>query len=290
MKTITIYRSKNKGGLDSSHYKLINEESRQYIGSYFKRNTNGSIGTGLTNEEERIVMPKLVNRYPDQDGFWDLVKSYFIDIRTYVPTEGLTLEIGLINDEKPLGAVLSETEINLPVNPDHWVRYKHAMACNRVAPSERYDKRSLRTKFYVEDPEEVTVELKENLTLKNQAHTLYISTLNKRSEIAPYILTMFGIFVDKDMMKDENMMWYKIDELKDKNPAKFIKIVEDKHLKNKYIIQTLINNKQIKRVGDKLMTKDNDPLGASTIDELASLMEEDENKGVVIKAMFENIK
>jgi len=290
-KIVKIKRSVEKGGLESKDYIYINEKANQHIGSYLKRNTNGSVGSGLNIEETKLLMPFLINREPSDMDFWDLVKDYFITIRTTIPNTGLELNISLQDDNLPLGELTEEGKPNLPINVDNYVKYRHALSHPKVAKDLKQDrKKGFKTQFYVEDPQEQQLNIKTNLEVKTHASNLYANIIKNEIEKVPYVLTMLGVFLDKELLENEALQWQKLNELKDEKPNEFIKIVEDKRLENKYKIKTLINHNKFKRVGNKIITDNDDPTGANTIDELATIMEEDEKINVMVNSYYEDLK
>ena len=77
--------------------------SYRAVGSYYKT-TGKQFGTGLTREEENILLPEVIGYYPDSDKreFRRGVGEYYRNINTKIPPEGLRLNISLEKPEKEL--------------------------------------------------------------------------------------------------------------------------------------------------------------------------------------------
>ena len=132
-------------------------------------------------------MPDLVGAYPadDKQNFRQAVASYFANINTRVPAEGLRLNVAL----EQSGKELSET--NIPQNAVHYVIWKHALGHLQVAPdlntAERYD----HIKFYVVDKDAQIKASSKLLKLENTASAEYLQIQTDPAKI-DQALTVLG--------------------------------------------------------------------------------------------------
>ena len=123
--------------------------SYRAIGSYFKE-FGKTYGSGLTREEEVILMPEVTDQdsRDDRRSFRRAVSDYYRNMNTKIPGGGLRLNIALEKDEE-----LSEK--NFPVNVKHYLIWKHALGHPEVAENQEEAERYEHKLFYIEDTEGV---------------------------------------------------------------------------------------------------------------------------------------
>ena len=231
--------------------------SYRAIGSYFKE-FGKTYGSGLTREEEVILMPEVTDQDPDdRRSLRRAISDYFRNMNTKIPGAGLRLNIAL---EKP-GEKLSET--NFPVNVKHYLIYKHAIGHPEVAMSLEEAERYEHKQFYIEDTEGVANEA----NLVNEKEDLAFIAYHQMADDEDKIDQMLVLLgenpsrVAKAKKKPLLKSFASIDPnaSQENNIAKvdkFIALSEDKHLQTKYTIEEMIRVDVLERVGQKILIKE----------------------------------
>lgn len=211
------------------------------IGSYYKKGSK-TPGSGLETYEVTLLMPKIVGVEANHPDFIKRVEEYFHEISTRVPEEGLMLEIGLgtNNDD-----IISPE--NLPINPEHYVKYKHALSHPSTAKNKELADGNQLVKWYIDDPEETTENARKKNKEEDEALAVYLSSKDN-ADIVDRILT--NMAVDTRLEKDPVL---KLKELAEKEPKKFVTVAKDPNLVAKYKINKMIQSNVLKRVGTRIL-------------------------------------
>lgn len=258
-KTIVIHRHYGfvHGANPDPEAKEYFDMSYKAVGSYYK--VFGKVyASGLTREEENIVMPELTGFYPqDKKEFRESVNKYFRNINTKIPPEGLTLEIGLEKDG-PL------SEDNMPLRPDEYVAYKHAIGHPQVCESkDQAERMGALAEFYVLDKVEETKSKTKTNRLEDDAAMYYFKVRDDEFKVEQ-LLTIMGISV-RNLDSEERVI--KLKELStidtDQSDAanrtrleKFITSASDKDMGIKYDILEMIRINILERVKFKILDRD----------------------------------
>jgi hypothetical protein len=228
-------------------------QSFRGLGPYYDSQTRAT-ATGLTFEEQKMLLPTHLGvEHGDKDFRKEVIKFYD-SLVTNVPKDGLKLNISLADDT----ATLSET--NLPVNVKEYLIYRHALGHPDVAKDKAAAKRTYGKKYYIHDPEGVSIEASAINTLEDRAISLYMK--HKDDPIkTDQILTMMGTPI-KGLKHAQKVIALK--EHAQKNPKvnefaqreafeRFIRTVEDKDLEYKYLIEEMIGAQHLRRVGNNII-------------------------------------
>ena len=225
------------------------------IGSYWQ--VIGKIhASGMTREEENIIMPDLVGAYPEDDRktFRQGVENYFANINTRVPAEGLKLNIALQQPGKPLSID------NPPANPVDYVAWKHALGHVQVGPDKNTAERYDHVKFYIVDKDAEIKASGKLLKLENEATAEYLqiqadpNKVDQALTVLGYDLKMYQPGERTGLLRKEATVVTDVaDEVNQERLKKFISTVTDKHLKIKYDILNMISAHKLTRIGNRIL-------------------------------------
>ena len=253
--------------------------SKQPIGSYWSKSTSKQIGSGLDFKEQAILMPELVGADPTDRNFREKCADYFNNLRTPVDyIKGVTLEIGLLDNSKPLGETIElagAKMFNLPLDPAEYVAYRHAKGHPQVAESEAAGKGDMLKLYYIFDPvaaEKLQVDATDS---KEDAFELWMK-IKKEDEgakkegaelwtKADMMLTLLGTdfrtLTAGSAAATTKLRREKLRELADKDPRKFLDTYKETLFEEYFTIQNMINTGVLKLNGEFV----NDPASGTTI-------------------------
>lgn len=226
-------------------------ESWRGAGPYF---AGKATATGLSFEEQKILLPEHLGVEHSDKDFRKTVNKFYDEICTSVPKDGLRLQVSLQNDNEPLSSS------NLPINLDHYIRFRHLLNHPQVASSKAAAEQSWQAKYYIHDAEGVTQHAMFINTLEDRATEVY--TRFKDDPIkTDQILTMLGVDI-VPMKSDAKLL--KLKGYAKKDPAlndieqktefeRFLRVANDKDLEFKYLIQEMIGAQYLKRVGNNIL-------------------------------------
>lgn len=287
------------------HEQLKSAEAQEYlgsskrsVGSYFATKHSQRQGTGLTDEEVKLLLPQIIDIQPEDREFRTKVRNFFQDISTPVPYErGTELEIGLeLDNDKPVTHFI-EKEIepamgdkpaktkkiyNMPIDPEQYIRYRHALGHPHVASTPELAKGNQTVDYFIEDPEKVLSSNVNSADYADKAFSLFMQ-LKSEPDKVKMILSLLRmeiprkvvgqpIIVDK-LSEEERVLALR--KLAMSKPAMFLKIAEDKELRFKYLLDELISVQLLKRAGSSiLVTQSGEPLGSNDSEAIKNLFED----------------
>ena len=259
-KIVEIHRKQNflQGANADADVQEYMSLSFRAIGSYF-REIGKVYETGLTREEENLVMPELMGGITpgdDKNEFRRQVQTFFKDINTKIPAEGLKLQIGL-QQEGPL------SENNPPLKPMDYVRYKHAIKHPQVAMDKDSAEKYQHILFYVVD-KAAQLDSKSKLQqYEDAAQTEYLQ-INKDLSKVEMVLTLLGVNT-RNLTESDMVIQLKAlatidvessDLMNTERLQKFVAVVNDKELITKYDIMEMVRNNILDRVKTKILLKE----------------------------------
>lgn len=232
------------------------------IGATFDK--SGKTNTGLTYEEEKKLMPRILGITKENTEFDRKVQEYFTNLTIRVVwDEPYPLEIGLDKDGDPL-------------NVTDYVKYKFALAnTNEVASSKKDAIGNKR--FYIEDPSMEIDKKYDLLKLKKEAFKEFYK-LQDNQEKLNMIMSVLGIDIRNITDKEKDL---KIEDYINDNPQKFIDVVSDKNLEIKSFIENCITAQVITKIGNTYLDGDIE-LGKS-FDEAVMFLKDKKNSDVFVK-------
>lgn len=258
MKTIKIKRHFNLVEMqqEDPSVKAWLGESYRPIGPYYEPGGK-STATGLSFEEQRIIMPEVLGIEKTDKDFRKAVIKFFDELLTNVPKEGLELKISLQNDDLPL------SETNLPIEVRDYIVYRHLLKHPHVGVDKADAERNITRRFYIEDPNKAFGEALKINKLEDQAVTVYFKYKDDDIRV-DQILTMMGVNI-RNLKKDDKIL--KLRDFTKTNPKfneneqkeyfnRFIAVCEDKDLAIKYLIEELIGAQYLQRIGESILVKE----------------------------------
>lgn len=222
------------------------------VGSYYGKGTARE-GSGLSIQEENILMPYVLGIPKDDRDFRLKVNEYFSNINSKVPadsnpkkpTDGLALEIGLYRDNS---APISEKDENLPLNIEQFIRYRQIMGHPWVGIAGEDDGNQL-CRFLIYDPKKERQATKAVNEEADIALTRYIQIKQDRSKVRMY-LRLTGHDLSKIIPGEE------VAALRTKaqsDPVNFNKAWNDPYKEHKYLIEEMVAFGLLKQIGTRLL-------------------------------------
>lgn len=231
-------------------------ESWKPIGPYWDKK---AVGTGLTFEEQRILLPEYLGIEATDKDFRKKVENTYHEMLTPVPKHGLKLNIGLREDNNE---PVSET--NFPIVLKDYLAYRHLIGSSEVAESEFEAKRNPIKKFYLVDPDKVSGEAVSINKLEDEVLQLYFKHKDDDLKV-DMILSLMNVSGVYNMKKDDKQI--KLKEFATRRPNlneyqqkemynKFKSVATDKDLETKYLITSLIGAQVLEKVGTAILFKE----------------------------------
>ena len=247
------------------------ESSKVSIGSYYEKGGSPRIATGLSFEEEKLLLPEMLEVPADHPEFRKKVADFYANLTIKVPYKGGTsLNIALTSDSK--GAV---SKSNMPEDLLDYLKYRVAIKHPDVAASSDISEGNSRYKFYVFDPIAAQNKKTAKRDQEDSAQKAYLEIKDDEQKVKQ-ALVLLGInpHTEKDpvaKLKDQA----KID------PAKFLKTIGLKEFEIKYWITSMIDYKVIKLLNSKYFDAETDKLLAQSEEELIFFFKDDSNSDVI---------
>ncbi len=269
-------------------------ESKAGIGSYFENINSTKIGSGMSFEEEDLLMPFVIDTPKEDRDYRKKVNEYYQDIETNIPFgEGLKLEIGLrLGNDVRLGAKVSG-EINLPINPPDYIKYRHALKHPQVALTKEEAESNMTKRFYVMDPKNIQRKTSRSNKEKDDAMKLYLS-LKEDSNKVDMMLTLLGVEVRSFTGKDAEVL--KVEELRSKaesNPQVFVEMYNAENMEIRAMIKSMVNTEVLKVVGTRYLDAETKQLIGNNLEETIYFFQdetENSDKIMVLKALHQEAK
>lgn len=221
------------------------------VGSYLTK--TGAVGTGLSFEEIKRIMPGVIAMEPTDPKFRSEVDKYFNNMMIPIPYEGRQLEIGL------------DEETNLPINIVDWLRYKFVQNHPQVSTNKKDADASQTKIYYLEDEEADSERMSENIIYKTKATIEFAKlvedkvkfdwVLRELSFKYPEIGSISKVISLKP--NDKNII---LNKAMEKDYKKFLEIVNDDDIKYKAEIASFIDAKIVDKVGNQFVYG-SEPLG-----------------------------
>lgn len=285
-KKVTIFRagsflSKAQTGLEDFF-----SQSSVSIGSYWESVGTKRVGTGLSFEEEAVLLPLILDTPAEDRDFRKSVTKFYVELDTKVPYQtGITLEVGLLQDNsKPL------SKDNLPINVMDYLRYRHALKHPQVAKSKDNAEGNGLIQFYIFDKSSVLESNKKNMDILDSALVNY-SKVKKDADKVNKLLTLLG--TDHRAFETDSDRVLGLRKLVEAKPDEFNTIYTDNELDFKYSIQAMVNTGVLKQIGEKYQDAETKKFVANNKEELLVLMQDEKQSDLVVllKARLqENLK
>jgi len=274
-KTVTIFRSgsflaRAQGPAIQDYF----ESAKVSIGSYFESQSSTMIGSGLTFEEQRVLMPILVDAPFEDREFRKLVRDYFSNIDTKVPHgTGCILEIGLAkNNAEPVSLE------NMPISIVDFVRYRHAYHHPFMALSKEEADSNPTKQYYIFDKSQLQEKNKKNTQEADAAMALYLAVKKDESKVN-MLLTLLGL--DPRSFTSESDKTDKLKEIAVQTPEKFTEKHNSDDFDIRYWIESMKNVKILLLIGQKYINADTKKVIGNTLEETIYFFKDDANSDEV---------
>lgn len=265
IKRLGTFLSRAQAKVDTSFISTTKEG----IGAYFENQSSGRIGSGLTLNEEKILMPEIVNTPANDRDFRKKVAEFFNEINTPVPETGVELEVGLSRDNtQPVSD--EKGKENMPVNLTDYIRWRHAKGHPWVVESKETGEGNMIKKYYIFDKDAISRKKTEGDKEKDAALAIYLKVKETPMQV-DQMLTLMGEDIrsflnvkdkDREVRKAERLR-----ELAESKSTDFKRIYDEGELEVKAWIGAMITTGVLKQVGSRIYD-------AETRDEIGNGMDE----------------
>lgn len=257
-RTIEIHRHFNlvEMSQEDPEVKAWLGQSYKPIGPYFD---NKVTGTGLEKFEQHILMATNsgIGLEKTDREYTIKVQNYYDNLITNVGKDGLKLEIGLDNNDRPISD--KEADFNMPLNIKDYIIYRHALKHPNIAASRADAEKTYGKSHYILDPNIIAAESLKVNDLEDRAFELYMRFKDDIIKV-DQVLTLVGVDIEK---LDRNGKILKLKALATKNNKlagpkqkevfqNFITTCNDKDLEMKYLIEEAIGIQYLKRAGNAI--------------------------------------
>lgn len=224
--------------------------STKSIGPYFILNSK-QVGSGLTEEETRILMPLIIDSEYGERDFRDKTRAFYDRLRTNVPFPmGVTLETGLTGDnDKPL--CNDSGKLNLPIEPMEYVRYKHALRHPQVAKTKGSAIGNSMFWFYISDPVAERAILQVVADKRDDAQGIYLGLKKDKMKVDMYLTLLL---LDPRAYATDADRAVALRDKAEGNPEEFLKVHKTDNFEQRYLVQTLINTGVFKQINGHLIS------------------------------------
>jgi hypothetical protein len=265
-RTVVVRRRKNTSHIPDNLY----DESKKKIGSYF--DAMGNIGSGLTMDEQRKYMPRILGISPTDYTYQKQVNEYFANLTVEVTKDGVTLEAGLDDQGEPL-------------NLNDYIKYKFVSGSPEVANDES-QATSAKYMYYLHDPKAKLEAEYEILKSKKDAYKEFIK-LSANEDKLIMVMNVCGMNASK---MDEKSRELAMEKFVTENPGKFMVVLRDPNLETKSFIESCIRSSVLRRVGTSILNGD-ERLGGTLEEAIEYLKDKTHSETVtVLKARLAEFK
>ena len=256
--------------------------NKEGVGGYFEKGTSHKIGSGLTLNEEKLLLPEIIDTPADDRDFRKKVSEFFNELNTDVPADtGTDMEIGLLKDNsQPV------SEDNMPINIMDFIRYRHALGHPWVTASKEVGEGNMTKKWYIFDKDALQTKKTETGKEKDAAMEIFLK-VKKEPEQVDQMLTLMGEDI-RNYAKDKNAPQRKEDQLRlllDAKPVDFKRIYEEGDLEVRSWIESMVLTGVLKKIGKRIIDPEaadeaNSELGVN-LDKAIFWFKDENNSGAV---------
>lgn len=279
-KVVTIFRSgsflERSQGADAAEFLAMGTKS---IGSYFQNEHSQKVATGLTFDEEALLLPELIDTPADDRDFRKKLTDFYAGLSVKIPAEGFELQIGLSTDNtKPLG------ERNRPLSTVDYVRYMMLKDHPWVAPNKEKADGQSRYNFYIFDPTSIQSRNKRLNKEKDVAIANYL-TIKDDSTKVDMLLTLLGTDVREFQGSDEVKTQLKQEALRtiaDKNAMEFNEVFTERDFEVRYLIKHMVNLGILKPIGQRYQDTETRKFVGNSLDEVIAFFSDETNSEEII--------
>lgn len=196
---------------------------------------------GVEGEEAERLLSKILDVPPGHQDWPKQEKNYWASMTLKVPFEGVELDI-------------TTDEDGMPYNIQDYLTYKWCKKHRQVADNEADMKNDPQKKFYIYDPEMDLLKKNALTKLKKDADKEFIKISSDVEKMRRVMLVLSkGSKPDTlTEMEVENQLY----DLKNADPAKFLKYSTDKNLDVRAEIEEMIQVNVLRTIGNQIIYGD----------------------------------
>lgn len=214
------------------------------IGSYLTK--TGAVGTGLTFDEIKKVMPGVIAMEPTDPKFRAEVDKYFNNMMISVPYEGRELEIGI------------DEETEQPINIIDWLRYKFIQNHPQVAKNKAEADSSQTKIYYLEDEQADSERQSESIVFETKAAIEFAKLIEDKVKFDWVLRELSFKYPDigsisKLVSLTSDKKNIALNLAMKKNYKAFLEIVNDEDIKYKAEIASFVEAKIVDKVGNQFV-------------------------------------
>lgn len=233
----------------------LDARSKKKLSSCF--DSYGAIVRGLSDEEERKYLPRLLSIQPTSVDWDKKTREYWCNMSFVVaPAGGTALEKGL-NDKGE------------PINLQEYIRYRFAMAHPKVAKTQAAFNSDPETMFYIYDPVEEKQVKYDALQVKKDAFTAFMKlTQGKNADlkvdaVLRVMVAQAGGSMSVLHSNDQAAKELALNSFMENSPVKFIQTCEDPNVETRAFVEECIEANALRREGKSILFIDT-VIGATT--------------------------
>jgi hypothetical protein len=282
---VTVYMNPSfLSGAQTPEVQAYLATGNESVGAYFENRDSTLIGTGLSIEEKKYLLPELLGVSSEDRDFIKLLNEYYSGLSTKIPYEqGKTLEIGLDTDNsKPLFIKDKDGKMTFkqwPINLSDYLRYRHIKGHPFVAEGKDKAVGNVMKQFYIyDDTLESIVDSKLQDT-KDEATALYL-TISKEKDKIDQMITLLGKD-PRDVGREAERKAY-LKGVSEKEPKTFIDTYHDKNFELTYWAKTFVNAGIWETAGvSRIVNREDKKLIGNTMTEVIAWMQDKENQELI---------
>lgn len=196
---------------------------------------------GVEGEEAHKLLGQILDVPPTHEAWPRLEKDFWASMYLKIPFEGKELDITVDEDGNPHNVM-------------DYITYKWCKKHRQVADSKEEMEKTTGKKFYIYDPTRDLLMQNAKIKIKKEADKEFIKISSDLAKMKR-VLRLLGKGVNPEKLQSlevENNLY----DLKDKEPAKFLKIVKDKDLDLRAEIEEMVSKNVLRKIGNQYIYGD----------------------------------
>lgn len=283
----------------------VMDERMDYIGSSI-----GAVNTLLAGDEMSKYMPQIIGHNAAASDFLERCKLYFNNITVKVTGDGVKLDTSFIYDSYDIAEKFANNEAAIeaefekvnkadskafkdaldskvrslhalesmkykygsPINIKDYILYRYCLLYPMVAKDLSIVASNPNIRFYVKDEDKERARAEKQYQIGLKAMSEFVKLSGEADKFAQ----VFVIVAKKESWIGYELFGsmerqMKLKAYSESNPAKFLKIAQDKNLQTTYLIESLIDSGELQRVeySQNIITSDGEFIGANMIETTA---------------------
>jgi len=277
-KRVWIHRIEPKGDLPQD----VLKNAKRRLSSVLK---NGKPLKGLSHEEEKELLPRIIDAHPDEGSeFFEKASTYWKEMSIDIPSGGKDLDISTRESYEGENG----EEIPNPVYPEDYVMYKFAQSHPQVAENEQKAKQNPNKLYWILDPEEEKKSKRANVEAKKEAWREFIQMEEDENKID----LMIRVFTDSspEEMSDKDEKVNVLEEELERRPKRFVEVARDDDLEKQDFVLQCLEHGVLRKTGNQIMYMD-EVLG-NGVDAVVAHLKNKRNSGTLseLKAKLSEAK